>query len=472
MRKKILRALFFGLLCSLTSCQLEPPYEPPNACVALNWKNVQSTPSSTPPLENWWEVFHDPVLNSLEETALANNPFLAAACERVEQARDLAKIVRSELFPQIDLTPCFTNKGVLIETFNLSGNEILRAHKRKYALPVILTYEVDLWSKLKDRYKSAVLQAEAQEAAYYFVLLLLTTDLAHAYFQARIQDTLTSLLEKTIETRKTALAINQSRFDEKIADFTPVAFSKLDLSLVETDYLDAKRLRALFENQLAVLCGLSPSLFHLDFHPIDDEPPTIPAGLPATMLLRRPDLWEKERLMAAFHAQIGVAYASFFPSIELIARGGSISPISKDFLTNFSRYWMMGIKIFQYIFDARARYYNLKMTWAEFREAADLYQEQILIAFQDVEDALSDLAWFAEQRESAEEAVRSARRAYTIAFDRYLEGAFFYLPVADDERQLLDNQRLYVSLLGASYASTIHLIKALGGGWEGDYVCR
>jgi multidrug efflux system outer membrane protein len=127
---------------------------------------------------------------------------------------------------------------------------------------------------------------------------------------------------------------------------------------------------------------------------------------------------------------------------------------------------MLGSKMSQFVFDAGARYYNVKMTWAEFRESESIYQQLTLTAFQEVEDALSNLMWLAREMESAENSVTAAKKAYTIAFDRYLEGVDFYLQVADDERQLLDNQRIYIELLGLRYLNTIQLIKALGGGWQ------
>jgi outer membrane protein, multidrug efflux system len=462
--------LLFLLFSFLCGCQLEPPYNPPTIDAPEEWKYAQekevSPDSPSICIDNWWEIFEDPVLNKLEEEAIANNPGLLAVLERVMQAKDFAKIVRSQLFPQIYLNPFFTNEERLAEKFALTGNFLIKEHKRKYAIPFDFSYEVDLWSRYRNEYRSAKFSAEAQSYDYQFAFLILTTDLAAAYFQLRTQDSLINLFQTTIETRKKALSINQSRFRNKINNYTPVALSELDLSLVESQYEEAIRLRGLVENLTAVLIGISPSELIIESSPLHGAPPSIPSGTPSDILQRRPDLAAQERLIASVHAQIGVAYSSSFPSLELIGKGGIVSPTLRDFLTSWSSYWLFGANMSQYIFDAGARYYNVKLTWAEYREGVAIYKQKVLQAFGEVEDALLNLEQIAKEMQAVDHSVQAAHKAYSIAFHRYLEGVGFYLEVADDERQLLDNQRIYMELLGLYYFNTIQLIKALGGGWE------
>lgn len=457
----------FALLFLFSACQFEPPYKPPSIETPNMWKYEQRDIFSEDTCnDNWWEIFDHPLLNSLEEEAIANNPGLKAVMERVNSARNLAGIVRSQLFPQVNLNPYHSNQGALIEQFSVTGNHFLRAHERDFALPVILKYEVDLWSKYWDEYKSAFLNAEAEAWAYQAAQLILTTDLANAYFQLSIQDTLIDLFKATIETRKKAVSINQSRFKSKISDFSSVALAELDMHLVESLYENAIRLRGLFENQIAIYIGRPPAQFSLAHSPINELPPEIPAGLPVEIIQRRPDLIEQERRMASIHAQIGVAYASYFPSIELIGGAGFLSPNFKDFLSWWSRLWLYGVNISQFIFDGGARFYGVEMSWSEYREAVALYKQYILTSFQEVEDALLNLQQLSKEMESVHNAVEAAKKAYSIDLHRYLEGVNYYLAVADDERQVLDNQRIYVELLGLSYLNTIQLIKALGGSWQ------
>lgn len=463
---KLPSRVIFLCLFLLHGCQLEPPYAPPAVDAPAQWKYAQEEESLSIPVEDWWDIFNDPILDGLEEQAIAHNPGLQAMWERVKEARDFAGIVKSKLFPQLNFDPYYVNQGLLIEQFSVTGNHFLRAHQRDYALPLKLSYEADLWGRYRDEFRSAELGAEAQTFDYQSAYLILTTDLAIAYFQLRTQDALLDLFKETIATRKKALSINQSRFRNQISNYTPVALSELDLSNVETQFEDAIRLRGEFENLIAVLIGTPPAEFALASAPLREMPPKIPAGSPAEIILRRPDLAAQERTVASIHAQIGVAYASYFPSIELIGQGGILSPNFHDFLTYWSRLWMYGVNISQYVFDAGARDYRVKMTWAEYREAVALYKQRTLEAFGEVEDALLNIEQIALEMTSTQNSINAAHKAYSIAFNRYLQGAGFYLEVADDERQLLDNQRVYMTLLGLSYFNTVQLIKALGGGWH------
>jgi multidrug efflux system outer membrane protein len=441
--------------------------------VPTNWKYAQeeNTPSTSADnilcfsFATWWEIFQDPILNRLEAAAIENNPGLRAVLERVEQAKDFAKIVRANLFPQVYLLPYFRNQELLVEKFNNTGNYLLREHKREYVLPFELTYEVDLWSRYRNEYQSAKLNAEAEFFDYQAAFLILTTDLAAAYFQLRTQDRLIDLFKMTIETRKKALSINQSRFKNQINSYTAVALSQLDLSNVEAQYEEAVRLRALFENLIAVLVGAAPEGLALESSPLSGNPPVIPAGYPSDIIQLRPDLAAQERSIASIHAQIGVAYSSYFPSIELMARGGILSPNLRDFLTSWSSYWLFGANMSQYIFDAGARYYQVKLTWGEYREAVAIYKQKVLLAFGEVENALVSIEQIAKEMQDVQNAVEAAHKAYSIAFHRYQQGIGFYLEVADNERQLLDNQRIYTELWGLSFLNTVQLIKALGGGW-------
>lgn len=459
---------FFFLPC----CRLIPPYQSPAVPVSSEWKHQHTqTNPSLPNVDFWWEIFEDETLNELEQQAVANNYNLEIAVERIIQARDYAKIVRSELFPHINLFPIYHNEFVLTKLFSAKSTSnkdknFIREHKLLYALPLTLSYELDLWGKLRGEYRSALFQARAQEQDFQTALLVVTTDLAAAYFQLRVQDTLIDLFSKTIETRKKALSINQARYEEQIIDYSAVALAELDLHNVETQYYEALRQRALLEDQIAVLIGTSPSEFAVDVQLITYEPPEIPVNLPSEILLQRPDLAAQEFTIASVYEQIGVAYASTFPSIQLTGTAGFSSPIARKFATPESRYWALGTNISQYIFDAGARYYNVKLTWSEFREAISVYQQRILVAFQEVEDALSNLDLLIKEVKSTQKSVEAAHKAYKISLDQYITGFNFYLAVADNERQELDNQRIYYYLQGLRYLNTIQLIKALGGTWK------
>jgi outer membrane protein, multidrug efflux system len=456
------------LLFFFSGCSLEPPYHPPCVETPVQWKNAPLVEEPAPCAGCWWELFDDPTLDSLENLALENNPSLMAAIERLEQAKDLAKIIRSKLLPQLNLTPFYSNQGVLTRLFGPNYHPspfLIREHQLQYLLPLSLNYELDIFGKIRSEYKSAKLFAQSTAEAVEEAKLLLTADLASAYFGLRLQDALIDLFSATLATRRKAFEINLSRYEGQVDNAHPLWLSQIDLSNVEAQYEDAVRLRLLYENQIAVLVGLSPSLFHVDHNPLVALPPVVPPGVPSEVLLRRPDIAEEERIIASIHARLGIAYASFFPSVTLRANVGFLSPISGDFLKGVSRWWDVATQITQLVFDAGAASYGVDLTWAEYREMVDRYQQRVLIAFQEVEDSLSNLQRLSSEMESIHHAVEAAAAAYAISMDRYLEGADFYLPVAEDERTLLDSERAYRTLLGLSYFNTVQLIKAMGGGW-------
>ncbi len=448
----------------LSSCQVGPKYHPPEVPVADSWKN-QQTITDLPKVDHWWEVFQDLKLAGLIDQAISNNPTLAAASQRVEQARDFAKITKSRLFPQLNFEPSVSNTPLSGQSFGSTSSPpplLIRDHIEKYTLPLALLYEFDFWGKWKSQYKSALFRSEAEAAGYQTALLFLTTDLANAYFQLRIQDSQLELLKEILRTRNTALNIQKSLYDTQLINYTDVAVYQADYSTVESEYYDALKKRSLFENQIAVLIGISPSEFKLDSMPLKKMPPQIPATVPAEVLLRRPDLAEQERMMAAIHAEINVAYASYFPAVDLT---GSLAFLSNDFIKNLKNTWSIGSHLIQTLFDAGGISSNVKMATAKYNEAFASYQEKVLLAFQEVEDSLSSLDWIAKEMKSTGNAIDATKIVYQIALNQYELGVASYLDAVNNERIILNNQRLYLHLLSQDYLYTIHLIKSIGGGW-------
>lgn len=456
-------------LCALgivvSGCQVGPKYQMPETTVAESWKSPQ-TITAQPQVEYWWEVFQDPELSNLIHQAINNNPSLAAASQRVEQARDIAKAAKSRLFPQLNFDPSASTAPLTSHSFGSTSNPppiLIKNHIDRYVLPLTLLYEFDFWGKWRGQYKSASFRAEAEAEAYQTALLFLTTDLANAYFQIRVQDAQIELLREILETRKTALNIQQSRYESHLINYTDVADYQADYSNTESDYYDALRKRALFENQIAVLIGVSPSEFKFNSMPLQKMPPQISATVPAQVLLRRPDLVQQERIMAALHAEINVAYASYFPSLDLT---GGIAFLANDFIKTVKNTWEVGSNLVQVLFDGGERRAKIKMHTAKFDEALATYREKTLRAFQEVEDSLSSLDWIAKEMAVIGNAVDATQITYQIALDRYQFGLSSYLDAADNARNTLDKKRVYLQLLGQRYLHTLHLIKAIGGSWE------
>jgi multidrug efflux system outer membrane protein len=497
-------------LSALTSCQLLPSYkgaETPfipqqwkapqlvSTSTPLSWKekssdenkneNVPSIPNFTTvckELYNWWEVFNDPRLNELEESALHSSPTLWAALERVKQARAQTQSSWSFLLPKISLQPSFDRTGSLVQNPFPSAlansttqqqiqnqptvPENFRFVQSQYLVPLTLNYELDLWGKLTQSYYASLITAQASSQAYLSVLLSLTADIAATYFEISNLDRQQEILQKHIELRKRAVTITTARFKAGIIAYADVTRAEFELAKAQADYDDIHRIRMLHENRLATLIGISASDFSLNFQPMVDNPPFIPAGLPSTLLLRRPDIAEAERRVAASYQQIGVVYTKFFPSLFINASLGVESPTFKDLFTWKARFWQIGFNLFQTLFDAGYNQANLAYYQAHFSEILANYQELVIHAFQEVEDSLNNIQGYKKQANDLAVAVQAAEKTLFLSQMRYLRGLVGYLDTVDAERNLLEAEQTAAIMLGNQYNSTILLIRALGGGWN------
>lgn len=463
--------LLFLILVLCASCRVGPVYRPPDSSAPAEWKGAVSQVQNVPSVDYWWEIFGDGILNDLEQQAVANNPSLQEAWDRVFDARATVGIARADLYPQININPLYTDTGTL---FQLNGvptglipglQRVVRIHIFEYFLPATLSYEVDLWGKYRSLYESAVYNAEAEEDAYRATLLSLTADLASHYFNLRTLDAQVLLLEETVKLRTDSLKLTRSRYKSGISDSIDVSSAELELANTEAQYFDTVRQRALFENAIATLIGIPASDFCLAANPISENPPLVPPGVPSSILIQRPDIAQAERTMASQHAQIDVAYASFLPSLSLTGTIGYQSPTLKDFMTWKSRYWQYGASGSQFVFDAGKRCSELAVAWARFWQTDDHYRQVVLTAFQEVEDSLNNLDLEAKQFDSLQRAVTAADLTLKSANRRYLNGIVAYYEVIESQRSDLTAKLNLLNVLDLRYQATIALIKALGGGW-------
>lgn len=463
------------LLLFLFGCHVGPKYHPPLPDVPEEWKAPPSTLQPTAYFACWWEVFNDEKLNSLEQQAVANNPTLYIALERVLEARAIAGIKKADLYPQLDLSAKYNDSAQLYQFFLPPGvvipnvdkvSPFFRIHQFLYALQMNLSYELDLWGKLRGQYASALYSAEAQQQDYYVSLLSLTAELANHYFQMRTFDAQMDYLQATVDSYQKNFQLVKTRFDKGLINYGDVANASLQVTNAQSNYEETARQRRIEENAIAVLIGEIPSDFSLEHDPLALPPPVIPAGVPATILAQRPDIAEAERNMAAQHQLIGVAYASFLPSLSLTGALGYSSPDFGQFLRGMSRYWAFGANSRESIFDGGRNCSNLREAWARYREASGEYQQTLLTAFQEVENALNNLERQDKQAQFLASSVRSSEQVYRFSSNRYNKGLVNYLDVIDSERAKLNVQLNDIGLLGARYLSTIQLIKALGGSWE------
>lgn len=469
-----------------------PSYVPPETEVPSNWKkhnNNQFIEYSKDEqgeivfLDHWWEVFEDEELNQLEKIALENNRDLYIAFERIQEARALVGIAAADFYPQVTIDPLFTDTRHLFQIFNPNQNNLnccgpvaqpinyLRVRQLLYFLPLNLNYELDLWGKILSGYNSAKYNWQAREMDFNNMMLSLTSNLAIAYYQIRSADSQLELLTHVIETRKKALKINQDRFDGQLTNYADVTLAAEELDIAINRFQEAERQREVLENRLAVLLGVPSSTFELKFNPLSKDPPSIPSGIPSEILLRRPDIAAADYEVISQHYLVKRAYSLFFPSISLTGAMGFESPFLKLFLQGISRYWMYGARASQIAFDGFRTSSNLDREIANFKQASGQYQQQVLRAFQEVEDALTNVSSYYEQQSTVQDIVKWAQKSYQLYLDRYRSGITDYINVANTERNLLDYQIQENLLQGYRFIATIELIRALGGGWAAPEVC-
>jgi len=464
---------FLALIVGLSGCRLGPRYEPPIVETPEEWKN-QATEMSCESLDcPWWELFNDPTLNALEIEALTSNYSLQASIERVYQAWALAGISKAPLYPNVTLNPSFNDS---ISLFKLAlppaasslippNATIFRFQQIQYLLPLTMNYEIDLWGKLRGQYESAVFTAEAQVEAYKTAQLTLTTEIASVYFQLRTLDLEIIILEKSLGLFQQVLQLSQSRYQQGLTTALDLASAEYNFANAEEAHLEAQRQRSLLENMMATLIGKPASLVNICSNPLQGDPPILPMGTPCSILLQRPDLAQAERTAAAEQRRIGVAYASFFPSLSFTGAIGYSSPDIKQFLTWPSRYWAIAADSTQSIFDAGKNLSNLDYAWARFHEASANYQQQVLTAFQEVEDALVNIEQQNKQYQSYLRAAQAADRRAELSLNQYNQGLVNNLDPLSNQQSALNAELNAVLLLQQRYLSTIQLIKAIGGSW-------
>jgi multidrug efflux system outer membrane protein len=477
-----------------------PPHDTP---LPTRFKNAKGDTGKWQPAEpkdaaargSWWTIFRDPDLDRLETAALANNQDLRLALARIDESRAETRVAASDFFPHADFDGSYARartssnepyqRGELVGSnpFGGSGGSSSGSASsgpvvitqqpltRTYSLfrvPADLNWEVDLFGRVRRNYAAARATRQAVEADYQNVGLMVTANVAYTYFNLRALDTEETVTNQTIHSRQDALGIAQERLGAGLTSQLDVFREQSDLAGNRADLAAVQRSRDEMENALATLVGQPASSFRLGRHDlgIGKAPPRIPAGLPSRLLERRPDVAEAERQLAAANERIGVAVAAFFPRITITGAAGYESATILDVLDPASRIWQIGPSVSLPIFEGGRNTANLHAAVAQYNQQVARYRSQVLGAFQDVENALSDLRHLAEQAEAQGDAVEAAQRTLQLSSDQYRNGAVTFLDVADSERTLFNNQRTEAQLAGERMQATVQLIKALGGGWN------
>jgi outer membrane protein, multidrug efflux system len=452
-------------------CTVGPNYNRPSASVPAKWDLSEpwreSTPKDAIPKGEWWGVFHDDDLNGLEKEALAANQTLKISMARLEQARATAAIQVATLFPTFNTTPS-------AERQRLSGNRptngvptaLRPATQNSHILPFTAGYEVDLFGQRRRSIEAAEAAYQANAADVENVRLLVTSQLAGDYFNLRQLDSELGILHRTVEALQKGLDLVNSRHQGGVASGLDVAQEETLLNTTRTQSILLEQQRKQFEDAIAVLVGRPAPDFHIAAKVLNAEPPPLDPGLPSDLLERRPDIAEAERQMAAANAQIGVAKAAFYPSLNLFGQGGWQSADIAKLANVASTFWALGANVAQPIFTGGTRRAQLQFAKAGYDANVASYRQTVLGAFQEIQDDVTGLSVLIQAQQSQQEAVDAARRTLDISTSRYAGGLVSYLDVVTAQQNLLADEQQLAVIQGQRLVTSVLLVKALGGGWD------
>jgi NodT family efflux transporter outer membrane factor (OMF) lipoprotein len=465
------------LVLLLAGCTVGPKYKRPTVPVTPaykepppdsfkesdQWKTAH--PNADALRGNWWEIFGDSQLNALEQQVTVSNQTLKMAEARFRQARTMVRYDRASEFPTISVAPS-------IESLRYSPNQPYfpstagTAPRAGFILPFDLSYEVDLWGRIRRTVTAAGEEAQATSADLQTVALSLHAELAMDYFELRSADAQKRLLDDTVKAYTDMVQLTTDLFHGGAAPESDLVQARTQLDTARVEDTDVGVFRSQYEHAIAILIGKPPADFGLLPSPLNVEPPVIPVGLPSRLLERRPDIAASERRVAEANEGIGIARAAYFPSLVLSATGGFEGSSITNWFTWPSRMWAVGPTMMETLFDAGRRRATSESALANYDATVANYREATLTAVQQVEDNLSALRILEQEGLQQKEAVAEARRGVQLFTDRYQAGVDPYLQVVSAQTIALLNERNEVDILRRRMDASVLLIKGLGGGWD------
>jgi NodT family efflux transporter outer membrane factor (OMF) lipoprotein len=465
------------LLVALEGCTVGPKYVKPSVPTTLTYKEEPAgsskesdqwqpaNPEDQTSRGSWWEIFGDPELNKLEEQIAASNQSLKVAEARFREARAAIRFNRASQFPNISTAP----SASYVKNSNFSPSfpsQIQQSSKGDFVLPFDLSYELDLWGRIRRSVAAAREEAQASAADYETAKLSLEAELAMDYFELRSADAQKQLLDDTVKAYTDNLQLTMGRFKGGVAPKADVAQAQTQLDTTRVQDTDVTVQRAQFEHAIAILIGKPPAEFTLATAPLNHQPPSVPIGLPSELLQRRPDIAAAERRVAEANQQIGIARAAYFPTVTLGGTAGFAGSQASNWFTWPSGFWAVGPAFAQTVFDAGRRRATSESAWANYDAAVATYRQTSLTAFQEVEDNVAALRILENEAQQQEQAVMSAKESLQLFTNRYKGGVDTYLQVITAQTIELANERNAIDILRRRLDSAVLLTKALGGGWN------
>ncbi len=461
-------------LLMVAACTVGPDYQRPAAAVpaaykeagqkVADWQTAQ--PADASDRGAWWKVYRDPVLDGLAQQIEVSNQNLKASEAAFRQAEAIVAQARAGFFPTAQATASATrSRGGGGGGGTAAGRGGSGSISNFFSIAGSATWILDLWGKVSRTVESNVATAQADAGDVANVRLAAQGQLASDYMQLRVADELKRLLDAAVNAYGESLRITQNQYNAGIAAASDVAQARTQLESTRAQAIATGVVRAQLEHAIAVLIGKPPAeltIFPAASVPV---PPEIPAGLPSTLLERRPDIAAAERQMAAANAQIGVAETAFFPAVTLSGDAGSAATKLGQLFSAPSLVWSFGTTLAETVFDAGLRQAQVEAARAQFDATVADYRQTVLTGFQQVEDELAALRILSQQAAAEDSAVAAAREAERIIFNQYKSGTVAYTAVVVAQTAALTNAEAALSVRQSRLVASVALIQALGGGW-------
>jgi NodT family efflux transporter outer membrane factor (OMF) lipoprotein len=481
-------AVSIAALCAmLAGCNVGPKYAPPATTAPPAYKEspeqfketgdqakgewTVAQPQDAALRGKWWEIYNEPDLNALEEQLNVDNQNIREAFENFMEARALVREARSQYFPTVTIGPSYTRSQ---SSSNVGGGGASSSgsgaqsgqQSQVFSLPGEVSWEPDLWGRVRNLVRSSQYTAQATAADLENERLTEQASLAEYFFEIRGQDALQKILDDAVDADKKSLDAEQGRYDTGVDDQISLVQAQTTLAAAQSAAINNHIARAQFEHAIAMLIGKPASEFSIPVMPKTTAPPPIPLGLPSQLLERRPDVAAAERTMASANAQIGVAYAAYYPSLTISGSGGMESSAIGKLLDASSRFWSVGPSLSETVYDGGLRRATVNQYIATYNANLAAYRQSVVTAFQQVEDNLAAVRILSQQLVRQQEAVGHAENYLKLEQTRYDTGIDPYIDLAVAQTTLYGNQQSLAILQIQQMTASVELIQALGGGWD------
>ena len=468
---------FAALTATLSACAVGPNYVRPSAPLTPAFKEgpgPQTGWSPAQPMDGvqkgaWWSAFNDPVLDGLEKRVVVNNQNVVAADAAYREAQAVTAADRATFFPTLSVSGAGTRSGggsrdATTGATGAAGST--GASATTFNAAANASWAPDLWGRIRRQVESDVATSQADAAELANATLLAQTQLATAYINVRVLDEEKRLFDQTVADYKRSLQITENQYKVGVVARGDVITAQTQLISAQAQDADLGVQRAQNEHAVALLVGVPPAELTIAPAALNRVVPVAPAGLPSTLLQRRPDIAQAERNVKAFNAQIGVQIAAYFPDLTLSGSYGFAASNLGHLFSSSANVWSYGANIGETLLDFGARRARVRQARAAYDQSVAQYRQTVLAAFQGVEDQLAALRILEGEAALREQALTSARQATQIALNEYRAGSQPYTTVVTAQATQLSAAQTVLSILQQRQIASVTLIEDLGGGWS------